>query len=263
MTELKTTQHQTSYNVLLIGDSCVDEYVWGTVDRLSPEAPVPIIKLLNKQKKTVPGMAANVFLNLKALGITADFVCNTEMMIKSRFIDHRSGQHLLRVDGEPVMAPWDGNTRLPICEYEGVVISDYNKGFLSYEHIERIISESTGPVFIDTKKTDLSRFSGAYVKINETEYNNSTSSPADLIITLGSLGAVLKTPAAEKVFPTVPAEVVDVCGCGDTFLSALFYKFLSTNNIDESITFANSAASLTVRHQGNYAPTLMEINNGH
>lgn len=257
MTELTNTQQPKSSRVLLIGDSCIDEYILGTVDRLSPEAPVPVIRVAGKT--TVPGMAENVYLNLKSLGIEPDFIANKEKIIKSRFIDQRSGQHLLRVDEEPAILLWDGITPEPISSYDLIVISDYNKGFISYDHIEHIVSQSTCPVFIDTKKTDLSRFSKAYVKINELEYNNSTSSPENLIVTLGSQGALLKTAGVEMFFPTTPVDVVDVCGCGDTFLAAVSYKFLTSGNINDAIIFANRAASLTVRHQGNYAPTLKEI----
>lgn len=257
MTELKNTQHLTLSKVLLIGDSCIDEYILGTVDRLSPEAPVPIIRVTGKT--AVPGMAENVYLNLVALGITTDFVTNKEQIIKSRFIDQRSGQHLLRVDEEPKVSLWDGVTPHPISSYDLIVISDYNKGFLSYEHIEHVVSNASCPVFIDTKKTDLSRFTKAYVKINELEYNSSASSPENLIVTLGSQGALLKTTTVEMFFPTTPVDVVDVCGCGDTFLAAVSYKFLVTGEISDAIVFANRAASLTVRHQGNYTPTLKEI----
>jgi ribokinase len=65
----------------------------------------------------------------------------------------------------------------------------------------------------------------------------------------------------KKLFAGNPAEVVDVCGCGDTFLAALTYRFLMTNSIDDAIVFANKAASITVQHRGNYAPNLEEINN--
>ena len=257
MTELKNTPQLKSFKVLLIGDTCIDEYIVGSVDRLSPEAPVPIIKVL--YKNLVPGMSSNVCLNLKALGIDPDFVTNKEHMIKSRFIDQRSGQHLLRVDDEPAISAWDGRTPNPINEYDCVIISDYNKGFLTYESIEKIIAQASGPVFIDTKKTDLSRFRGAYIKINELEYGNSTSLCDNMIVTMGGTGALLKTNGYEKLFSTTPADVVDVCGCGDTFLSALAYKFLMTDNIEDAIIFANRAAGLTVQHQGNYAPTLNEI----
>lgn len=63
-----------------------------------------------------------------------------------------------------------------------------------------------------------------------------------------------------KVFPTTSSvDVIDVTGAGDTFLSALAYQFLYTNNIEHAIEFANRASSITVQHLGVYAPTLDEI----
>jgi D-glycero-beta-D-manno-heptose-7-phosphate kinase len=255
MIESGTTQQPTSFNVLVIGDSCRDCYQIGTVDRLSPEAPVPVVKVV--ESFSVEGMAANVTANLKALGIDPDFITNDGEIIKTRFIDQRSGQHLLRVDSEPSVVPWSGRTTFPISDYDAIVVSDYNKGFLTYEHIELIISSATGPVFIDTKKQDLSRFSSprAYIKINEIEYKNRYSVPLNLIVTKGREGAVYK----DKLFPATEVEVVDVCGAGDTFLSALVYKYLNTNNIETAIAFANKASAITVTRSGVYAPRLEEI----
>lgn len=260
MTDLETTQQQTKLKVLLIGDSCVDEYKIGTVDRLSPEAPVPVIKLISEY--SVPGMAANVKQNLEKLNVRLDFVTNTDIILKTRYIDKRSGQHLLRVDTEPKITPWN-NQIDNIDTYDAIVISDYNKGFLTYENIEQIIQSTKKSIFIDTKKTDLSRFSAnwVYIKINETEYKNRNSDPKNLIVTLGSEGAKLHQYNKEVHFLTKQVDVVDVCGCGDTFLSALTYSYLMTKNIEAAIIFANQAASITVQHQGNYAPTLEEINN--
>lgn len=263
MIELKNTQLQTPFNVLLIGDSCNDLYKIGTVDRLSPEAPVPVIKVIKEY--TVPGMASNVKLNLLNLGINVEFITNDEIISKSRYIDSRSGQHLLRVDEEPLLKNWNRVAPMHMSKYDAIIISDYNKGFLSYEDIEYIISQTKKPIFIDTKKQDLSRFSAdwVYIKINETEYKNRFSLSKNLIVTLGDRGAMLKTqdPDLEIIYATKNVEVMDVCGCGDTFLSALSYQYLITNNIDESIIFANKAASLSVQHRGNYAPTLKEIIN--
>ena len=261
MTELKNTQAQKSLNVLLIGDSCIDEYKLGTVDRLSPEAPVPVIKI--NDTTTVPGMAANVYLNLEQLGIEADFITNDAVIKKTRYIDKRSGQHLIRVDDEPNIVPWSGRIHLsPIGSYDAIIISDYNKGFLTYEHIENIIKLAKCPVFIDTKKQDLSRFSAdnVYVKINELEYNNRFSIPKNLIVTLGERGSMLKQLGNEdKTYKTMQVEVSDVCGAGDTFLAALTYQYLLTKNIKIAIMFANTAASITVQHRGNYAPHFDEI----
>ena len=261
MTELKNTQAQTSFNVLLIGDSCTDEYYIGTCDRLSPEAPVPVIKIVDHY--VLDGMSANVNLNLKNLGIDADFITNTEQIIKTRYIDKRSGQHLLRVDNERDIIPWSGRTLFPTDLYDAIVISDYNKGFLTYENIEQIIKSVRCPVFIDTKKQDLSRFSAdrVYVKINESEYKNRFSIPKNLIVTLGDKGAMLKQYNSEKFYETKSVEVMDVCGCGDTFLAALTYQYLLTKDIESAILYANTAAGITVQHRGNYAPSYNEIKN--
>lgn len=250
-------QQQKHWKILLIGDSCIDEYRLGTVERLSPEAPVPVIKQVSVS--SVPGMAANVLGNLENLGLAPDFVTNTERIIKTRYIDQRSGQHLLRVDTEPPVTPWDNQTPLAITDYDAVIISDYNKGFLSYNQIEWLINQSRGPVFIDTKKPDLSRFHGAIVKINELEYRARFSSNDTLIVTLGARGAMLRKNNQELIYGTEAVEVMDVCGCGDTFLASLAYQYLQTENLADAIVFANRAATITVQHRGNYAPRLEEI----
>lgn len=253
------TLQRDSFNVLLIGDSCIDEYKIGSIDRLSPEAPVPVIKIT--ETKTVPGMASNVKKNLENIGVYADFITNNEEIIKTRYIDKRSGQHMLRVDTEPTIVPWSGKSAFPIGDYDAVIISDYNKGFLTYENIESIIKQARGPVFIDTKKTQLADISAAHVyfKINELEYKNTRSTPSNLIVTLGDRGAWYKNPNTETLFPTKAVDVVDVCGCGDTFLSALSVQYLYTKNIEKAILFANIAAGVTVQHRGNYAPSYDEI----
>ena len=248
-------QQQDSLNVLLIGDSCVDEYKIGTIDRLSPEAPVPVIKIV--ETETVPGMAANVKKNLENLGVYPDFITNEQTILKTRYIDKRSGQHMLRVDTEPNIVKWSGRTAFSLDTYDAIIISDYNKGFLTYEHIEHIINTAPCPIFIDTKKDNLTTFGrkDVYIKINELEFNNLISYTGNLIVTLGDRGAMLGT----KEFPTIPVEVTDVCGCGDTFLAALAVQYLYTKDIEKSIMFANVAAGITVQHRGNYAPSYDEI----
>jgi len=227
------------------------------VDRLSPEAPVPVIKLINEY--SLPGMSANVLTNLQNLNINPDFVTNNSEIKKTRYIDQKSGQHLLRVDTEPAVVPWDGKTPDHIKSYDAILISDYDKGFLTYESIEQIIRSANCPIFIDTKKQDLSRFSAAwtYVKINELEYKNSRSVPKNTIITLGGHGASYNG----ILFPTKQVEVMDVCGCGDTFIAALAAQYLFTKDIEAAIIFANVAAGITVQHRGNYAPSYDEIRN--
>ena len=250
-------QQQTKFKVLLIGDSCTDIYNIGTVDRLSPEAPVPVSKITDTYE--LPGMSANVHLNLKNLNIDADFVHNDTPITKTRFIDKRSGQHLLRVDSEDNIVPWSRRLPFPLHEYDAIVISDYDKGFVTYESIRYLVEMSTCPVFIDTKKKDLAFFgidNRVYIKINESESKLATSKPTNLIVTKGGDGASYNG----TTFPTKSVEVMDVCGCGDTFLAALVAQYLFTLDIEKAILFANVAAGITVQHRGNYAPTYEEIN---
>jgi D-beta-D-heptose 7-phosphate kinase/D-beta-D-heptose 1-phosphate adenosyltransferase len=167
MTDSKNIQPQTRYTILLIGDSCIDEYKIGTVDRLSPEAPVPIIKIT--EEYVLPGMAGNVKKNIEKLGITeCDFITNDGIIKKTRYIDKKSGQHILRVDSEAEIPPWSGRLWCRIDEFDAIIFSDYNKGFLTYENIEDIIKQTDIPIFIDTKKQNLDRFCGenVFVKIN-------------------------------------------------------------------------------------------------
>jgi D-beta-D-heptose 7-phosphate kinase/D-beta-D-heptose 1-phosphate adenosyltransferase len=239
---------------LLIGDSGLDEYHYGTVERISPEAPVPIIKIIRTEIK--PGMAANVKDNLEALGIEVDFLTGGIRSIKKRFIDERSKQHVLRVDEDKPNPPFDAwLASLAYNQYDAVVISDYDKGFITYDNVSAVRTQFKGPIFIDSKKRDLAQFEGCFVKVNQLERSLAISTCTDMITTLGGDGAEYQG----KQYSAPKVEVVDVCGAGDTFLAALTYKFLETNDIDLAIKFAIRAGSLTVEHSGNYAPKLAEI----
>jgi D-beta-D-heptose 7-phosphate kinase/D-beta-D-heptose 1-phosphate adenosyltransferase len=140
--------------------------------------------------------------------------------------------------------------------YDAIVVSDYNKGSVSYELIEELIALSI-PIFIDTKKTDLARMQGAWVKINELEHSKIKTECTGLIVTRGSRGASAIHHDIDVAVPSV--EVVDVTGAGDTFLSALTYQYLDTGDIEKAIRFANTASAVTVQHLGVYAPTLKEM----
>jgi bifunctional ADP-heptose synthase (sugar kinase/adenylyltransferase) len=245
-------QHK-KYKILLIGDNGVDQYQYGTVDRLSPEAPVPVLAFIKTESK--PGMAANVKENLLALNCDVDFEHGIKTCIKTRIIDLKSKQQLLRIDQDALSRPVNINYDLSV--YDAIVISDYNKGSVTYELVEKLITTYKGPIFVDTKKTDLQRFEGCFVKINHKEYEAAKTFPNELIVTLGSEGVKYK----DKKIPASNVEAFDVCGAGDTFLSALTYGYLESKNIVEAIEFAVKASTLTIQHIGVYAPTLEEIKN--
>jgi D-beta-D-heptose 7-phosphate kinase/D-beta-D-heptose 1-phosphate adenosyltransferase len=237
----------------LIGDDCQDVYQFGTIDRLSPEAPVPVF--IPGKKETKPGMGGNVAKNLEALGCEVNYL-HGNTSIKTRLIDSRSKQQLVRIDNDTVSAPIVFETVIP-AGYDAIVISDYNKGTVSYELVEELRRDFGGTIFIDTKKTDLHRMEGCIVKINSLEYSKitSTCSKSDLIVTAGAEGAYYKGTR----YPAMKVEVADVCGAGDTFLSALAYQYLITKDVESSIPFAIRASEITVQHMGVYAPDLKEI----
>jgi len=247
---------QTKFKILLIGDNGIDQYEYGNADRISPEAPVPIINYTHSASK--PGMAANVKDNLIKLGCIVDFVHGVKTSVKTRIIDNKSKQHLLRIDQDQISSPVtiDLNT---LQEYNAIVVSDYNKGSVEYETIEQLRANYTGLIFIDTKKTDLKRFEGCFIKINELEYSRVTSLPegvpSGLIVTMGKKGARYN----DNEISAPPVEAFDVCGAGDTFLAALAYNYLVTGSILNAIDFAVKAASITIQHIGVYSPTLAEI----
>jgi len=246
------TQQQKQYKILLVGDNCIDQYHYGDVARISPEAPVPILDF--KYAESKPGMAANVEVNLKSLGCMVEFLHGNKTCVKTRLIDIKSKQQLLRIDQDQISKLVKPDCKT-INDYDAVVISDYAKGSVDYSVVHKIRQKFQGPIFMDTKMTDLSYFNNIFIKINEKEYKNLESECEDLIVTLGSRGARYK----DKIYPTPNIEVADVCGAGDTFLAALAYGYLETGSIEQSIPFAIKASSITIQHIGVYAPTLKEI----
>jgi bifunctional ADP-heptose synthase (sugar kinase/adenylyltransferase) len=252
MIDPTTTQQPKQFRIFLIGDKCKDIYQYGTIDRLSPEAPVPIFVPSHTEERD--GMAGNVANNLEALGCHVTFL-HDKTSVKTRLIDERSKQQIVRIDNDVQSQPLDFMTAIPNV-YDAVVISDYDKGTVSYELIEELIALSI-PIFIDTKKTDLQRFQGAWVKINELEYSKITSECTGLIVTRGAKGAGAVHHDINVPAPRV--EVTDVTGAGDTFLSSLVFEYLNTSNIEQAIKFAIRASAVTIQHLGVYAPSLEEI----
>jgi D-beta-D-heptose 7-phosphate kinase/D-beta-D-heptose 1-phosphate adenosyltransferase len=251
MTELNHTQQLKQFRILVVGDVCVDNYQYGVVDRISPEAPVPVFTPTREESRN--GMAANVAANLVALGC-AVVVASGQPGSKTRLIDERSKQQIVRIDNDYINQPYplDG---IDVSVCDAIVISDYNKGNVTYELIENLRRTYSGPIFVDTKKTDLARIAGCIVKINNKEYNDAKTLCDELIVTHGRNGAVYKG----RTYPAVEIAVTDVCGAGDTFLAALCYEYLVSNNMDRAIEFAIRASAVTVQHIGVYAPILKEI----
>jgi D-beta-D-heptose 7-phosphate kinase/D-beta-D-heptose 1-phosphate adenosyltransferase len=245
---------QKQFKVLLIGDSCIDEYVYGTCDRLNPEAPVPILRY--ERKETKMGMAWNVRQNLMAFGIDVYILTNQEKIVKTRYIDERYNHMILRVDDDKILTPIESlDYVIPNDGYDALVISDYDKGFLNQKKLFDIVKSSKCPVFIDSKKVHLPN-DNCFIKINESEAKCLVSKNNNLIITKGSKGAEYNGVN----YPVQKVGVFDVVGAGDTFLSALVNYYLIHGTIEEAIPYANRAASIAVSHFGTYVLTEEDVN---
>tara|TARA_R110000824_G_scaffold91123_1_gene222004 strand:- start:1261 stop:1959 length:699 start_codon:yes stop_codon:yes gene_type:complete len=225
--------------------------------RLNPEAPVPILD--QEYTKEEAGMSSNVKNNLQSLGFKVDHFKNKEHLEKHRLIDLTYKQHLIRYD-VGVSSLRSFNVEHLKEDYDIVVISDYNKGFITEEVAEYICElYKYKTVFVDSKKNNLSCFKHCFIKINRNEYLNLKAyneKNCELIITEGSDGARYK----EKNYPTDKVDVYDVCGAGDVFLASLVYGYTKNNDIIESIKIANKFASISVSKLGIYVLTEDDIN---
>lgn len=239
--------------ILVIGDSCEDIHVYGKVERLCPDAPVPV--LIPQRTTRTGGMAANVYENIQSLNFPVDIITNQKKVTKTRYVEERTNQMLVRVDSEKTLVDRIKNiTSIDWSQYTTVIISDYNKGFLEYEDIQ-YICENHSVVFVDTKKIINSAFKQSkFIKINEFEYNNNAAAGQhfsdfredQLIITLSNKGCKY----LDKIYPVDTVEIKDMSGAGDTFMAALAIEYSKSNNIETAIEFANLCATIVVQHKG-------------
>ncbi len=185
--------------LLVFGDVILDRYLWGDINRISPEAPVPVLRYRREAQRA--GGAGNVALNVAGLGLgvglvgltgndkgRADLIEALELssidaagivalddrptITKTRIITGH--QHVLRVDAEEV-GPIDvasGEKLLQNIEdqlsrgIDGIILSDYAKGALSRERCGSVIAKANDlgiPTFVDPKGADFSRYRGATV----------------------------------------------------------------------------------------------------
>lgn len=184
--------------VLVIGDVMLDQYWWGNVERISPEAPVPVVRL--QKKSLVVGGAANVAANIAGLGaepiligavgnddeselfnplleklnISAKNLIklkNRPTTVKTRIVAHN--QHVVRIDQEnnvdlnekeqeKIWSKFEKNLK----KAEVIIISDYAKGVLTEQLVVRLITkaiENNKIVLVDPKGKDYKKYAGAFL----------------------------------------------------------------------------------------------------
>ena len=231
----------------------MDIFIYGDTPRLAPEGPAPVF--IPTQERYNGGMASNVESNLISLGCEVDLITNTSSITKTRYVHESSNTLLLRVDeGDVVKQVEDSKLKnVDYWEYNMVVISDYNKGFLTEEDIAYIAYKHPN-VICDTKKKlgdwckDL-----RFIKLNRTVFENNKEFIKQndwilekLIITLDKDGCKYKG----KTYPIEKVDILDISGAGDTFVAAFVHQFVETSNMDKSLEFANHCASVVVQKRG-------------
>lgn len=190
----------SSCKILVVGDIILDRYWFGSIDRISPEAPVPVIHITQKEDRL--GGAANVAHNISALGarvtllgivgddeearkvktlaqatsINANFVTNLDhpTTLKMRILG--SHQQLMRIDFEqypagPVLDHLDDLVKKYVAEHDIIILSDYAKGAL--KHVSSFISHAQIaqiPILVDPKGHNYRRYHGAtLISPNQSE----------------------------------------------------------------------------------------------
>jgi D-beta-D-heptose 7-phosphate kinase/D-beta-D-heptose 1-phosphate adenosyltransferase len=201
--------------ILVIGDAMLDVYLTGDVDRISPEAPVPVVRV--RERTHALGGAANVAQNVVAIGAQCDLVAavgddragaTLRAMLKQLGAGDESlvtiervttqktrilarAQQLVRVDEEEdsdlrpeQIAPLIDRIRSVIGTADAVILEDYNKGVLSAELITdvmRLAKESGLPVVVDPKYKNFFQFSGATIfKPNRRELEAALGAAVDV-----------------------------------------------------------------------------------
>jgi rfaE bifunctional protein kinase chain/domain len=188
-----TRDRMAAARVLVVGDAMLDRYWFGAVDRISPEAPVPVVRV-NREEERLGG-AANVALNAKTLGAQVTLLTvvgqdeparKLQQLLEQQGVKTLLGhdpqlytivklrvigrsQQLIRVDFEntpdhEVLASMLGDFERALDTHDAVLFSDYGKGGL--EHIPRMIElarKAGKPVLVDPKGSDYSRYAGATV----------------------------------------------------------------------------------------------------
>ena len=237
--------------VLVIGDSCIDKFVYGECNRICPEAPVPVFNPI--EQKSNGGMAKNVFNNLASLAKNwdIDLVTNEDEITKTRLVDIKTNQMLLRVDEDDSCKRVKNDVITRLGDYDAVVISDYNKGFLTERIIQYLIDKY--PLsFIDSKKIfDKWINETTFIKINEFEFDKNQkylkNYKGNLLVTLGENGVKYNDTI---IPPQRKAEVSDLSGAGDTCFAAFVFSYLTNKNVIESIAFAQKCALEVVEKKG-------------
>jgi len=246
--------------IYVIGDGIVDEYIYGSYTRISPETPIPIFS--QEKIETKQGGAWNVINNLKALGSHPYSDCGSNSLKTRYIVDNRI---VFRSDKEDYVVN-DFINYDPIG-IDWLVISDYGKGHLHYSQAIIDNFKKAGVRIVVDPKHPIRHYLGVdIVKLNQKEfyeYTNCTDFEAcELIRRNFNIGALIITLAGDGVYISSneftgkikgeKQQVIDVTGAGDVFLAVLAHYLDKGFSLKVACENANKLASISVSKIGTY-----------
>lgn len=273
-------------HILAIGDAMIDVWVDGVVERISPEAPVPIFK--KTSHRSCPGGMANMAANLSALGVTVRKLNDPEAeqrLVKTRY--HSNGHQILRVDFEEP-PPMNGVAEQQMIEAIGawakeadlIAISDYGKGCITRKIMAAALMHGKA-VVVDPTGADWTLYQGVTVikpnrkelfellsrrpdlAVDEAIFSLSGTIASSVVATLGEEGMKVldsRSSAAQvRRIPAHKAQVFDLAGAGDTAMAALCASLAIGKTLFEAATIANAAAGVAVTKRGTAIVTRDEL----
>jgi bifunctional ADP-heptose synthase (sugar kinase/adenylyltransferase) len=273
--------------VAVIGDVMLDTYWWGTVDRISPEGPVPVVAVTKKEQRI--GGAGNVALNAAAFGcdvalisvlgkddegkqlieilnnnnIDTSFILFSEERVttnKIRIIGRN--QQMMRLDAEHTDDLKKEEEKKIIKQVEKfinenkpdvIILEDYNKGVLTEEIIKNItlfkpnLKEVKESLHILSDDVNEKMLSEIHQQLKE-KLNHTIS-----LITLSEKGMFYEDEKESKIIPSHLRNVADVSGAGDTVIAVASLIYAATKNIHLSAEIANIAGGLVCEVVGTAA----------
>ena len=294
--------------VLIIGDLMIDSYTWGKVSRISPEAPVPVVNVIRRESRL--GGAGNVVLNIASLGATAvicsvigddapgrelqkiilDANLSTDGLIvepgrmttvKERII--AGSQQVVRVDSETENSislssqqALLAHIKDSISDVDVIIFEDYDKGVLSAELIQSVISmakENNIPTVVDPKRKNFFAYQGATLfKPNLHELRDGlglmpTDFDADhlaetvrkfkvsqefsgVFVTLSERGVYIDFENDQHLIPAHIRQISDVSGAGDTVISIAACVLALGGSTEQIASLANLGGGLVCESLG-------------
>jgi rfaE bifunctional protein kinase chain/domain len=272
--------------ILVVGDIMLDKYVVGTVERISPEAPVPIINVTDEYHTL--GGCGNVVRNIAELGIAVDCISSIgddrngliieeeikeiganplliygskKTTVKERFIaDHRKMQ-MLRVDREcikPVESKYiiKKFEKYSLEYYDIIVISDYAKGMITSELMQFLKNKQSSKIIVDPKPINAAKYNGVFmITPNEKEWaemlmaSNYTLKDVKYILkTKGNKGMELFDNHEEESWhiDSEDVPVYNVSGAGDVVIATMAICLAHGLNVLDSSYIANKCAGYAV-----------------